>query len=301
MEKFFLFGAGVLSTALTIPWIKKFSVKFGYLDRPEDDPLKVHQLAVPHSAGIAFFWIFTLLILILFAVNKISISDAGALLAGGGLVFGLGVWDDLKSLTPYRRLVGQVTAGIILAICGVRIETFFILSLPLTIFYVVGAINAINMEDGLDGLAGGITLLSFAGFGFLSAARGEATSFMISSLMAGMLLGFLFYNFNPSSIFMGDNGSYFLGFVLAYLAVRFTSLDHLPAFLGPILVIGIPVLDAAYAIWRRLKKGNSPFTGDRDHFYDQLRQKGLTVRQTVLICWAIQAAVVGLGVGIYLL
>lgn len=301
MESFFLFGLGLLVTVFMIPWVRKFSLRFDYVDRSEGDPLKVHEFVIPHSGGIVFFGIFSLIIIIFFALGKANGFGAFGLLLGGGLVFGLGVWNDLKMITPPLRLIGQILIGLILILSGIRIESVFYLSLPLTLFYVVGAINAINMEDGIDGLAGGMALISFASFCLLSALKAQALGLIISSLMAGVLLGFLFYNFNPSSIFMGDNGSYFLGFVLAYLAVRFTSLDRISTFLGPILIIGVPVLDAAYTILRRLKRRVSPFAGDRGHFYDQLMQKGLTVRRTVLICWAIQAALAGIGIAIYFL
>jgi UDP-GlcNAc:undecaprenyl-phosphate GlcNAc-1-phosphate transferase len=299
MESVSLFGSGLVITVFVIPWIKKFSLKFGYLDRPEEDSLKVHKFAIPNSGGIIFFWIFGLFMFILLAFNKANGSDVFGLLLGGGIVFGLGIWDDLKTVTPYFRLIGQILAAVILILSGTRIEAVFLISFPLTIFYVLGAINALNMEDGLDGLAGGMGLISFVGFGLISLLKAQPFGLIISSLMAGVLLGFLFYNFNPSSIFMGDNGSYFLGFVLAYLTVKFTSVDHWSSFFGPILIIGTPVLDVAYAILRRLKRGVSPFVGDRSHFYDQLIQKGLTVRQTVLICWSIQVVLVGTGFWIY--
>lgn len=157
------------------------------------------------------------------------------------------------------------------------------------------------MEDGLDGLAGGMALISFVGFAFLSSKKGQKLGFMVSSVMAGVLLGFLLYNFNPSSIFMGDSGSYFLGFTLGYLAINFTDLHSWSAFVAPILIIGMPVLDTAFAILRRLRRGVSLFIGDRSHFYDSLAGMGFTVPQTVLICYGLQAVLVGLGVSFYTL
>jgi UDP-GlcNAc:undecaprenyl-phosphate GlcNAc-1-phosphate transferase len=189
---------------------------------------------------------------------------------------------------------------LVLILFDTTIESpFLLLSLFLTIFYVVGAINAMNMQDGLDGLAAGMALLSALGFAVLSIQMGQSFKFLIASILSGILIGFLVYNFNPAFIFMGDSGSYFLGFVLAYLSVSFTSLQHWSTFLAPVLIVGAPVLDTAFAILRRLKKGVSPFSGDRSHFYDLLVSRGFSIRQTVLICWGIQAFLVIIGVVLY--
>ncbi|NWF93993.1 MAG: undecaprenyl/decaprenyl-phosphate alpha-N-acetylglucosaminyl 1-phosphate transferase [Syntrophaceae bacterium] len=301
MKSIIPFGIGFLVSLWMIPWMKKLSLRFGYLDRSEGNPLKIHQWPIPHSGGFVFFATVSLFIVISFALGECHGFKPMGLLLGSGVAFGLGVWADLKTAIPYLRFIGQTLAGVILILFGTQIETVLFIAIPLTIFYVVGAMNAINMEDGLDGLAGGVALISLVGFSFLSALRGESFGVTLASLLTGLLLGFLFYNFHPSSIFMGDNGSYFLGFILAYLAVTVTSLDHFSTFLGPILIIGAPVFEAAHAILRRLKKGVPLFTGDRSHFYDQLTQKGLTVRQTVLLCWGIQVILVGTGMWVYFL
>jgi UDP-GlcNAc:undecaprenyl-phosphate GlcNAc-1-phosphate transferase len=300
MREGILFISAFLMTVIAIPLLRRFSYHIGFLDRPDGDSLKIHGLPTPHSGGVAMFSVFSILLLILFLTGGVGGFNTFGVLVGGSLVFALGIWDDLKYAHPFVRIGGQVLAGLVLILFDTTIESsFLLLSLFLTIFYVVGAINAMNMQDGLDGLAGGMALLSFAGFCLLSTLKAQPLGLIISSVMAGVLLGFLFYNFNPSSIFMGDNGSYFLGFVLACLAVKFTSLDHLSTFFGPILIIGAPVPEAAYTILRRLRRRGSPFAGDRSHFYDQLVQKGFTVRQAVLICWTIQVLLVGTGLWIY--
>jgi len=270
------------------------------MDRPEGDSLKIHSVAIPLSGGIAIFLCFSLLLFFLYlGANLVRVKMAG-ILVGGSMALLMGVWDDLKPTLPVFRLGFQALSGAVLVFSGSSMNAPFFICLPLSIFYVMGAINAVNMEDGLDGLAGGIALISFMGFAILSATLNRPMDLRISVILCGILIGFLCFNFNPASIFMGDSGSYFIGFILAYFALRFTDLSRWPAFLGPIFIIGAPVFDTAYAILRRMKKGVSPFYGDRSHFYDQLMQRGLSVRQTVLICWGIQAFLVGFGVAIYL-
>ena len=297
------FITGLALTVLTIPLVKRISFNIGYLDSPGRDPLKIHALPIPHSGGIAIFGVFSLLLLFVSLFGNLEargLELAGLLLAGA-TAFSLGVWVDLKSTNPMIRLGIQALAGLVLVIFGHRIQAPFFISLPLTLFYVVGAINSINMEDGLDGLAGGMAALTCLGFATLSVATGQSVNLLISVILCGVVFGFLCYNFYPATIFMGDNGSYLVGLMVAYHAVSFTDMDHWSTFLAPIFIVGVPVFDVAYAILRRMKKGVSPFVGDRSHFYDQLMQKGLTVRQTVLICWSIQAILVGCGNLIYLL
>lgn len=299
MREGLYFFVGLILTALFIPWVQKVSLRMGYVDSPEGDTLKVHSVPIPHSGGIVIFSVLGLLLAFLSVFGDVAGVEALGLLLGGSMALALGIWDDLKSMPLVIRLGIQAMAGVALLLFGHRIEASPFISLPLTLFYVVGAINAVNMEDGLDGLAGGMAALSLLGFAFLSLKIGQPGGLIISLMLSGVLIGFLFYNFSPSSIFMGDSGSYFLGFILAYLAVSLTGLSHWLTFVAPILIIGMPVLDAGYAILRRIKKGVSPFAGDRSHFYDQLIQKGLSVRQTVLICWGFQALIVGLGIAIY--
>lgn len=294
------FAISLILTAVLMPWVRKVSLRMGYVDTANGDTLKIHVGSIPHSGGVAIFMVFGVLILFLWSAGDLIGVEAFGLLLGGSIAFGLGVWDDLKPTQPAIRLGIMTLAGLVLVLVGLGIETPLFTGLLLTLFYVVGAINAVNMEDGLDGLAGGMASLSCVGFAFLFGKIGEPAGLTVSLVFCGVLVGFIFYNFNPSSIFMGDSGSYFVGFVLAYLAVSLTSLSHWSTFIAPIVIIGVPVFDTAYAILRRLENGVSPITGDRSHFYDLLMQKGLTVRQTVLICWAIQGLMVGSGVILYL-
>lgn len=294
------FGIALCMTLFFVPLVKRFSFRLGYVDDPSGNSLKIHASPIPHSGGIAIFGVFVLLVLFLFISEKTNDIRLAGLSLAGSFAFFLGVWDDLKMTVPWLRLCSGIAAGVILLLFGYFIKAPFFIGIPLTIFYVVGAINAVNLEDGLDGLAGGMAAISLVGFAVLSIGTNQYSNLFFSIILCGSIIGFLFYNFDPASLFMGDSGSYFIGFVLAYLAIGFTDLSHWSTFLGPILIIGVPVFDAAYAILRRINKGVSPFSGDRSHFYDQLMQKGLSVRQTVLICWAIQAVFVASGTWIYL-
>ena len=146
-----------------------------------------------------------------------------------------------------------------------------------------------NMEDGVDGLAAGLVAISTGGFAGLSLLTGNTLGLMLSLSSLGAALGFLVYNFHPASVFMGDSGSHFLGFIVAALAIIFTSRPYdLRCFIGPILIIGRPVADAAWAVGRRFLQRKKLFQGDRKHFYDRMMQKGFSVRRTVLVCYLIQ-------------
>lgn len=304
MKIIFLFLTySFLMSVLTIPILKGLGNKQGLLDIAGNDILKIHKRPVSYLGGFSFFIPFVFSLLILAPLKKDWYSEMVWLGCCGTLPFFIGLYDDINGLTPHWRLIVEVVAGFILfllfrnQLIGQNGANFFFI--PIVIFYVVGAINSVNMEDGIDGLAGGLGLLTFVGFMILSVINKYNMGVVISTIMTGALLGFLIFNFHSASIFMGDNGSYFLGFMLAFLALNFTHLDNWQMLLGPILIIGIPVFDAIYAILRRLKRGVSPFHGDRSHFYDQLMQSGLSIKKTVSVCWGLQTLLVVLGILIY--
>jgi UDP-GlcNAc:undecaprenyl-phosphate GlcNAc-1-phosphate transferase len=151
-------------------------------------------------------------------------------------------------------------------------------------------------------LAAGLATVSLVGFSILSMAHQSAFSFAVSLATLGGVAGFLFFNWNPASVLMGDSGSHFLGFVLAALAIGFSAdpFQNIGHFVGPIMIIGLPVFDTALAIWRRISKDRSPFLGDREHLYDKLMHHGFSVKETVMVCCVIHAIIVGIGIGIYL-
>jgi UDP-GlcNAc:undecaprenyl-phosphate GlcNAc-1-phosphate transferase len=173
-------------------------------------------------------------------------------------------------------------------------------AIPLTVFYIVGAINAVNMFDGLDGLAAGIASFSLAGFSYLYFTRADFVDGCLALILIGSLSGFLIFNFHPARIFMGNNGSAFLGYILAVFAIQAAHGNRsVISILGSIFLVGLPVLDAGVAILRRAIAGKPIYLGDRSHIYDQLVDKGFTVRQTALFCYTLQLGFVFFGLWLF--
>lgn len=285
---------------------KKLAKRFHIYDDP-DTSLAVHERPVPHLGGLGIFLaaFIALMLSFFFFLKQINLLRLSSVLIGGSLAFSLGLWDDLKwkkvkkNYRPNMKFVLQVVVSgvvsIVLIVGGlsIRFIPVGIVGMLLVIFYIFGGMNAINMQDGLDGLAAGLVAISTAGFAGLSFFTGNTLGLMLSLSGLGAALGFLVYNFHPTSVFMGDSGSHFLGFIVAALAIIFTSKPYdLRYFIGPILIIGLPVIDAAWAVARRFLQGKKLFQGDRKHFYDRMIQKGISVRRTVLVCYLIQAGFV---------
>jgi len=309
---------------LYIPWMAFFlAVVFVFLGRKlakrfhiYDNPgsiLAVHEHPVPLLGGVGIFLpIFMALILSFFFIFKqASLLRLASVLTGGLLAFSLGLWDDLKwkrikrSYRPNVKFILQVAVSGVISIAliggglSIRFIPVGIVGMLLVIFYIFGGMNAINMQDGLDGLAAGLVAISTAGFAGLSLLTGNTLGLVVSLSTLGAVLGFLLYNFHPASIFMGDSGSHFLGFIVAALAIIFTSRPYdLRWFIGPILIIGLPVADAGWTVRRRFLQGKKLFRGDRGHFYDRMMQKGISVKGTLLVCWLIQAGFVVGGLGL---
>ena len=299
--------------AVVFVYLSKKLAGFFRLYYYPDSPLDIHDRPVPFLGGLGIF----LAVLITFAISYFLISNPvnlfwlSSLLTGGVLAFFLGLWDDLRvrgakvEMTYKKKFIFQLAISGIVSIAfvmgGLIIKVFplGIVGVLLMTFYILGGMNAVNLQDGLDGLAAGLVAISSVGFAILSILTGNTVALILSLSGLGAALGFLVYNFHPASIFMGDNGSYFLGFLVAVLAIIFTSKAYdLRWFLGPILIIGLPVADTAWTVIRRILQRKSIFQGDRGHIYDRMIKKGVSVRATVLICYLIQVALVAWGIGL---
>lgn len=292
------FLALVVAAGVT-PLLVSLAHRKGWLDRPSE-ARKVHSRATPRIGGVAVVLAFFTPILGL-AVYE---NDVSALLYGDlrlvtGLFLGaaaivaLGVYDDLKGASARLKLVVQISVAAALWFVGFRIEllgnplgeAFRLgwLSFPLTLVWIVGVINAMNLIDGLDGLASGVALLATIVLFGVSFVDAHTLLCLITVALAGSLTGFLFWNFNPAKIFLGDSGSMFLGFLLSTVSIWTQQKGATAvALLVPVLALGLPILDTTLSVVRRVGRGRSPFEADREHLHHKLLASGLSHRNTVL-------------------
>lgn len=299
MTYFLLFLISFLFSLFAV-WLAEFlGMKFQFFDLPKEDPLKIHQKPISFLAGAAMFLIFSILFFCASYFQRFLNWKVGAILFSAFLIFFLGFFDDLKwknrFVKPEIKLMFLILfsffATIILVSAEIKIQFFpiWIFGFILTFFYIFGAINAVNFEDGMDGLVGGLAIISLSGFLILGTIFGNNLALFISLIVLGAVLGFLTFNFPPAKIFMGDSGAYFLGFILAVLAMIFSKPYNIPSILGPILIIGLPIFDTLQVILRRFFQKKSIFLGTRNHFYDILHfKKGFSIKKTLLTCYLLQ-------------
>jgi UDP-GlcNAc:undecaprenyl-phosphate GlcNAc-1-phosphate transferase len=296
----------LLLTLTMTPLVRVFALNFGITDKAGGDPLKIHKQPVALLGGLAIVVaVLTGMVALLrggFAFRHISYAvyrnELIGIIVGGLMIFGIGVWDDIRKISPLVRLLTHVLAGVVILMAGLRMNFIPIwwIFVPLTLLYVAGAINAFNVTDGMDGLCAGISLISCVGYFFLGLKSGNALLYSLSGILFMSLLGFLPYNFHPAKIFLGDAGSGFLGFMLGTMAVMATSKPYdIANFIAAVLVVGVPVFDMALAILRRFIQRRSLFTGDRGHLYDLLLKKWRSQPKVWAVVCGIQSILVGVA------
>jgi UDP-GlcNAc:undecaprenyl-phosphate GlcNAc-1-phosphate transferase len=281
---------GALAIALVMtPVARAVAVRVGMVDRPA--PRKLHTRPIPLLGGLALY-LAVLLALLLFE-GRYNLPQLAGILAGATAISFLGIWDDHWGMRPLIKLAGQVLiAGAVMA-TGVTVSLFPwpILNLLVTLLWLVGITNAFNLIDNMDGLSGGIGAVAAAFFLLLAALNGQYLVGAMAAAVLGACIGFLRYNFNPASIFMGDAGSLFLGFLMAVLGIKL-RFPHNVAFVTwmvPVLVLGIPIFDTALVVLSRLRRGLNPLTTPgKDHLSHRLVRAGLTHREAVLTLYLAQ-------------
>jgi UDP-GlcNAc:undecaprenyl-phosphate GlcNAc-1-phosphate transferase len=293
----------LLAVGLT-PLVRRFATQLGALDVPNDR--RVHIRAVPRLGGLAIVAGFFASLLAVFAAESevarlflLHPSRTLGLALGGLLICGVGVLDDIRGLRAWHKLSAQVCAAVIAYICGFRIDAialpFFgnldmgVFGIAVTSLWVVAIINAMNLIDGLDGLAGGVAFFACITnlvVGFINA---DPIVMLLSASLGGAVLGFLLFNFSPASIFMGDSGSMFLGYILATTSILGNSVKSSTtvAILVPLVALGLPIMDTLLALMRRFLERRSIFAADREHIHHQLLAMGLTHRRAVLTLYGL--------------
>lgn len=261
---------------------------------------KVHLRPIPRVGGIAM----AIGVFIPIVFWNWSNGFIAAYLAGAGLLVLFGIVDDFRDLSPFAKLSGQIAAALIaIFVGGVKIKSMGMLApdnfllpdaiaVPLTVLAIVGVTNAINLADGLDGLAGGICLLIFCCIGFLAFLEGNTTIGLIALALAGSIFGFLRFNTYPASVFMGDAGSQFLGFSAITLSLVLTQEQTPLSPVLPLVLVGFPVLDTLTVMFTRIVSGKSPFAADKNHFHHNLMGIGLRHSESVLAIYIIQTLLV---------
>ena len=280
-----------------MPLVKKFCFRVGCIAQPRQD--RWHRLPTPTLGGIGIFLAFLFGLFLSLLVTGQWGRIQWAVLSGSGIVFLIGLYDDFKPMTPVAKLVGQILAAALVIGLGYtstffnpRIDNEILAQLPnilLTFIWLVGITNAINLLDNMDGLAGGISLITAAILGYFFWRAGNANYLWIALALAGSIVGFLVFNFPPASIFMGDSGSLFLGFTLAVLAIaNQQQASNVFAVLSvPTLLFLLPILDTLLVTFTRLLRGQSPAQGGRDHTSHRLIAFGLNERQTLFVLYGV--------------
>ena len=273
-----------------VPMVIDFSKKEGLVDVPNER--KIHTKPISRIGGVAIFSsvMLTFLSLVLLSYYPYGSLLSGVLL-GSSLMFLLGLVDDIYNLDAKTKLFIQIAIATLAYLLGISIHTlpFFgeigLWSYPVTILWIVGISNALNFIDGVDGLAGSVTTINSITLAIIALAMTPSNPIiaLIGFILAGSMLAFLTYNFNPARIFMGDSGALFSGFLLATISITGVMKAATLAILLPFVVLAVPIMDITYSSLRRICKGQSPFVADAEHIHHKLLHAGFSQKKTVVI------------------
>lgn len=288
---FILIGTSALLLAIGVtPLMRRLALQTGTVDKPA--ARKIHASPVPLLGGAAIYVAFILVLL--FLGDRDYVNQTVGILAGATLMIVMGVLDDRRGLGSYVKLIGQFLAATLLVYSGVQIQLFGgWIDILITLLWVVGITNALNLLDNMDGLSGGVAMIAAIYFTLLAAMSDQYLVGALAAALAGACAGFLVYNWNPSHIFMGDAGALFLGFMLAAVAIklRFPSNSVTVTWMIPLLVLGLPIFDTSMVFVSRLRRGKNPLTTPgKDHISHRLAHVLGSRREAVLVCYLLCCA-----------
>ncbi len=312
------FGSFAISLLLT-PLVREAARKAGIVDMPGGR--RINAAPIPRGGGLAVFFAFHLTLLLLFCTMGGSFEANFTLfwykrfLLASGVLAVVGLIDDKRGIRPWVKLAGQIVAALLLYLSGIRLGGLFVafpgwLDCLATVLWIVVAVNAFNLIDGMDGLAAGLALIACAGLAGSLLFMGHTAATLPYLVLAGACLGFLRYNFHPASVFLGDTGSMFLGLCLATMPLMTGTRKELAASLGmPLLAMGVPIFDTLLAVWRRSVRSMLPsglsnvksrfrvMQPDKDHLHHRLLRETMNQRTAAVILYVISAVLVTLGMG----
>ncbi|WP_297209336.1 MraY family glycosyltransferase [uncultured Flavonifractor sp.] len=293
-----------LVALITTPVVKNLAFRMGAVDVPRDNR-RMHNHPIPRMGGLAIFLGFLLSVLVFLDLT----DQMRGMLLGAVIIVVLGIFDDIYSLRAMFKFVVQIVAALVAVLAGNVIETLSnpnvfsqnlywdlgFLSVPVTVLWIVAITNAVNLIDGLDGLACGVSAIGSMTLLVISLAISDGPVAILMAALTGGCLGFLPYNMNPAKIFMGDTGSTFLGFILAVVSIQgLFKLYTIISFAVPFLMLGLPIFDTCFAFIRRIAHGQSPMHADRSHVHHRLIDMGLNQKQAVAVLYMI-SAILGLS------
>ncbi|MBD7937186.1 MULTISPECIES: MraY family glycosyltransferase [Cytobacillus] len=285
-----------ICSVLLTPLVKRLAFKIGATDKPNNR--KVHEKVMPRLGGLAIYLSFMLGVLIFSPNKEVHIP----IMVGAFIIVVIGMLDDKYQLPAKYKLLGQIAAALIVVFWG-NVEVEFInnpffgdnridfgyFAIPITILWIVGVTNAINLIDGLDGLAAGVSSIALFTIAGMAIFMGNTYVIAMASLLMVATLGFLVFNFHPAKIFMGDTGALFLGYMIAVLSLLGFKNVTVISFIIPILILGVPLSDTIFAIFRRILNKQPISAPDKSHLHHCLLNAGFTHRQTVLLIYAMAA------------
>ena len=298
-----LLVAAVVALIAT-PVVRSLAFMIGAVDVPRDSR-RMHDHPIPRMGGLAIFFGFILSVLLFLPLT----TQLRGMLLGAVVIVILGIFDDIYALSAKLKFAVQIGAALIAVLMGNQIDYLSnpnifssdpywhlgVLSIPISVLWIVAITNAVNLIDGLDGLACGVSTISSMTMLVIALTVAEAQVAILMAALAGACIGFLPYNLNPAKIFMGDTGSTFLGFVLATVSIQGLFKSYaIISFAVPFLVLGLPIFDTCFAILRRLARGQSPMAPDRGHIHHRLIDMGFTQKQAVAVLYLI-SAILGLS------
>ncbi|MGG1676509.1 glycosyltransferase family 4 protein [Neobacillus sp. NRS-1170] len=283
-----------ISSILLTPLVKKLAFKIGATDKPNQR--KVHQKIMPRLGGLAIYLSFIIGLLVLRPGGPYALP----IIVGSIIIVITGILDDMLELSAKIKFIAQIAAAALVVIWGgVHVQfinlpfggqiEFGYLSIPLTIIWIVGITNAINLIDGLDGLAAGVSSIALITISGMAIIMGDGYVTAVASIVLASTLGFLLYNFHPAKIFMGDTGALFLGYMISVLSLLGFKNVTLISFIVPVIILGVPISDTFFAIIRRIVNKKPLSAPDKSHLHHCLLRTGFTHRQTVLIIYAMAA------------
>ncbi|MEM5780308.1 MAG: MraY family glycosyltransferase [Lawsonibacter sp.] len=296
--------AAAVVALISTPVVRSLAFRVGAVDVPKDNR-RMHNHPIPRMGGLAIFFGFLLSVLIFLPLSE----QLRGMLLGTAIIVILGILDDIYALPAKPKFLVQIVAALFAVLAGNRI---FILSnlnifssdpywelgwlsIPISVLWIVGITNAVNLIDGLDGLACGVSTISSMTLLVIALTVSEPEVAILMAALSGASIGFLPYNLNPAKIFMGDTGSTFLGFVLATVSIQgLFKFYTIISFAVPFLMLGLPIFDTCFAILRRVSKGQSPMSPDRGHIHHRLIDMGFSQKQAVAVLYVI-SAILGLS------